>query len=365
MSERSGGIDLLKALACVLIVGHHLANYSPMADVSAAWMPQFIAFLYNDGRMAVQIFLVAAGYLTACAWLPLLAQSKFSIWPKVRARYLRLSIPLFAALACTVLITAWVRPYFEPLDLSDPPEFSQVLAHLFLLQDLTWIPALSAGIWYVAIDFQLFLMALASAVAAHWWHIQRGSRDVVRTVTWVWLGLTCVSLFYWNRQPLHDNWGGYFFNAYGLGLCVASCKRAGLKLPVWALVLGLGLLAWSLEPRERLGVAVATALLLSWPAFLKFDAVSLPKWVTWLSKISYSVFLIHYGVSLIVSAVVFNFWPEQMEANLVGMLVSLGLSIAAGALLFDQVEKPSATPRRALQWAVTFVAACTAVKLLS
>jgi hypothetical protein len=36
----------------------------------------------------------------------------------------------------------------------------QIIAHIFLLQDILGFDALSAGIWYVAIDFQLFVLLL-------------------------------------------------------------------------------------------------------------------------------------------------------------------------------------------------------------
>ena len=57
-------IDILKALACALIVWHHLAFYGPMSDVAWPLFPGLFAWLYNDARMAVQVFLVLGGYLS-------------------------------------------------------------------------------------------------------------------------------------------------------------------------------------------------------------------------------------------------------------------------------------------------------------
>ena len=42
----------------------------------------------------------------------------------------------------------------------DAPDILQLLAHALLLQDLLDQEALSAGVWYVAIDFQLFALAV-------------------------------------------------------------------------------------------------------------------------------------------------------------------------------------------------------------
>jgi peptidoglycan/LPS O-acetylase OafA/YrhL len=63
------------------------------------------------------------------------------------------------------------------------------------------------------------------------------------------------------------------------------------------------------------------------------------KGVQWLSRISYSVFMIHYAVSLLVSAAVTAYWPESVLANAVGMLMALLGAVLAGAGLYRVAEK--------------------------
>ena len=60
-----------------------------------------------------------------------------------------------------------------------------------------------------------------------------------------------------------------------------------------------------------------------------------------LSKMSYSVFLIHYAVSLLVSALVTAMWPTGVLANGLGMLLALLGAIVAGAGLYRIAERPS------------------------
>eukprot|EP01036_Dinobryon_divergens_P051580 gene51580-69022_t len=55
--EREGLIDLIKAVGCLLIVAHHLAFYGPMSDIAHPLAPTLMAWLYDYGRMAVQVFL--------------------------------------------------------------------------------------------------------------------------------------------------------------------------------------------------------------------------------------------------------------------------------------------------------------------
>lgn len=368
-AERSEVVDLFKAFACVFIVWHHLAFYGPMSDVVSEWVPAFIAWLYDHGRLAVQVFLVLGGYLSAKSWMRSLAQEDFQFLPRVWARYQRLVIPLMAALSFTVAMTAVVRPFFEHASLSDAPSFLQALAHVFLLQDVLYLEAFSAGVWYVAIDFQLFTIALGCAVLAHRWQSITGRGSVVRKVFVMWLALTLGSLFFWNLHPSGDIWGTYFFSAYGLGLCVGSWRLTGFKFkhPSLALLLFmLGLFAWMQQPRLRLVIAFVVAVLLS--LYEAGDCKPLPwlkaKWIKALSSASYAIFLIHFGVSLGVSTVVYHFWSESLVVNALGMLTSFVLSLVMGRLLFMTVENKPATVKHFLQWVATFAATCTAVMLL-
>ena len=368
-SERSEVIDLLKAFACVLIVWHHLVLYSPMAHVLAEWMPLLQVFLLDDALMAVQIFLVVGGYLTAKSWVNAASKSAFDFFPRLLLRYQRLIIPLLAALSLAVAITALVRPYFDHSSLSAAPALIQVVAHIFLLQDILDLEAFSAGVWYVAIDFQLFAMAMACASLAQVWQGISGKGSVVRKAFGFWVILTLCAMFVWNLNPLGEMWGAYFFGAYGLGLCVGAWRFTAFKFSarnLGLLIFTLGLVAMAYHPRDRLVVAIATALLLCWYEATDCNAIQYFKWnwIRELSNASYAIFLIHFSVSLLVSAVVFNCWPENMPVNAVGLVLSFGLSIWLGRFIHHAIETPKPTWMRCLQWATTLVASCTAVVLL-
>ena len=58
-------MDALKAIACLLIVLHHLAAYGPMSEIAYPLFPGLIDGLYEYGRIAVQVFFVVAGFLFA------------------------------------------------------------------------------------------------------------------------------------------------------------------------------------------------------------------------------------------------------------------------------------------------------------
>ena len=78
--------------------------------------------------------------------------------------------------------------------------------------------------------------------------------------------------------------------------------------------------------------------------------------VSQLSRMSYSVFLIHYAVSLAVSAVVTAHWPASVAWNAAGMVIALGLSVLAGAGLYRLTEQPRQSVRQWLLWVGVFMA---------
>jgi peptidoglycan/LPS O-acetylase OafA/YrhL len=369
-SERSEVIDLFKALACLLIVLHHLAVYSPMSDIAYELAPAVEDFLFEHGLLAVQVFLVVGGYLNAKSWVKILSHAQFQFLPRLFARYQRLVIPLLAALTFTVLVSAIIRPYFDHSSLSAAPTALQVVAHVLLLQDVLYLEAFSAGVWYVAIDFQLFALALGCAWVAHRWQGISGRGSVVRKAMFFWLLLTLGSLFIWNLNPFGEIWGSYFFCAYGLGLCVGCWRYADFKIShqsLGLLIFFTGALAMAYQPRIRLLLALVTAMLLAF--YEATNCQKIPKlearWIQILSSASYGIFLTHFGVSIAVSALVFNFWSENIVVNVLGLLLSLALSIVLGWQLYRHIENQVPSWKRLMQWTSTFVLACTAVMVFS
>jgi peptidoglycan/LPS O-acetylase OafA/YrhL len=339
---------------------HHLAFYGPMADVVAQAWPLGMDWLSEHGRLAVQVFLVCGGYLTANSLAKLGPLAGHQIWSLVRKRYLRLAIPLLAALSLTVLVTELLRPVFDHDSLSPPPEFWQALAHVFFLQHLGGMDGLSAGVWYVAVDLQLYvsallLMLMAQQARAWWpqWPLQAWLGTL-------WLVLVAGSLWWWNRQPELEDLNLYFLGAYGLGWLAHAVRHAHTP-PIGVLaIVAMGAVAWWLEPRWRVATACGTAMALACAPQVAWGAGhTVMPWrqgISWLSRVSYSVFVVHFAVSLVVNAVVTRGWPADVWVNALGMLASLMLSLLAGAWLYEKVEKPAATSRRWWVWTEVFIA---------
>ena len=355
--------DLFKAVGCVLIVLHHLAFYGPMADVVATAWPGVMGWLYAHARLAVQVFLVVAGFLGAQGLLAAPPSNFQQLLRRLGQRYLRLALPLLAALSFTVLVSEALRPVFAHDSLSATPGLWQVLAHMAFLQHLLDFEALSAGVWYVAIDLQLYALALLLA----WLLASRA--QALRMLQGLWLSLTLAALLWWNRIASLDNWALYFLGAYGMGVLAALARRqsggaaalAGLGL------LALGALSWWVEPRERLLLAslTASALALAPAAWMQGPQGRWRVAVDVMARMAYSVFVLHFGVCLAINAAFALTLPATPLVQGLGMVMALVLSLAGGALLHRWTEQPPPSWRRWAWLAGGFAASSALAMLLS
>ena len=364
-AARADGIDVLKGVACTLIVWHHLAAYGPMSDVVHLTFPRVTGWLYDNARLAVQVFLVVGGFLSAAA-LPRhqarIAQQCRPIFQQllqpVLQRFSRLAPAYWVALAVSMAVSAGVRPWFDHPSVPDAPTWPQVAAHVLLLHDVLGQPALSAGIWYVAIDLQLYALAALVTLAGGWAKRSGASTTTARRVamaaTWV---LAALSLLVFNRQPGLDTTALYFFGAYGLGMLAfwATQLTASRERLLWVGLLTLtALLALWLDFRSRIALALGVAWVLVWwqwsaavaststsrSSAMHVSAFGRVVWapLTWLGKRSYSIFLIHFPVCLLFNAVLAQAFPTQLGANVLGMLTAFAMSVLAGTWLHRHVE---------------------------
>jgi peptidoglycan/LPS O-acetylase OafA/YrhL len=356
VTPRLAFIDALKAIASQLIVLHHLAFYGPMSDVASQLAPSLFSWLSQDARIAVQVFLVIGGFLAARALAPsgkLMTDNPLALLKK---RYLKLVIPYLAALLLSILCAALARSLMDHDSIPDPPSFWQVLAHITLMQNLLDFDSLSAGVWYIAVDFQLFTLLLFTL-----WLARAGGRGVSGAhflgISLV-AGLALVSLFYFNRDSNWDNWALYFFGAYALGTLSYWVTEARQQ-PGWLLVMvGVVGAALVVDFRSRIAVALLAAVALGIAQQRGFME-NHPKGsvLAYLGKISYSVFLAHFPVILIINALFSRLAPESPVANAFGIVLAWATSIAAGAVFYRFVES------RASYWqALTIDPALRALK---
>lgn len=378
--SRSALLDCTKGLACAAIVWHHLAFYGPMSDVAHPVMPDVLDWLYEYARMAVQIFLVIGGFLAAASLAPQGVARFDEPLSKIGKRFVRLVVPYAVALVITIVISAAVRPWFDHESVSADPDLWQLFAHALLLQNIVGEESLSAGVWYVSIDFQLFAGTVLLLAAARWVQgvvkARWGAQAVQRWWPWVATGMQALvvlavaaSLFVFNLDATLDVWAIYFMGAYGLGMMAFWAVAAEKRSTAWGWVLAMAALvagALAFEWRDRILLAGVTALLLV--VCMRTEGIA--RWKGFaplrrLGEISYSVFLIHFSICLLVNAVVNHFWHGSVTAAVVGLPFAFVLSLTAGYVLYQTVERHVPTWSLALRWQAGLIGAGLLTTLLA
>lgn len=337
-----GLINLLKAVAAQLIVLHHLAFYGPMADYVRPVFPDLIGWLGDSARIAVQVFLVIGGFLAAKSLAPAGLPSHAHPFSAIWRRYAKLAPPFIVATLIAAAASAWAGRWMTHESISEPATLAQLAAHAVLLHGVLDYPSLSAGAWYVAIDFQLYAMMVLLLWLA-------GLLVGKRAVQWlmplvVAVGIT-LSLLHFNVDAGWDNWAPYFFGSYGLGLMAwwasdPQRKPGAVTLIVLAALLP-ALVALVLEFRSRIALALVVACVLLVAGRIKTSSTG-RAWqaINGLGKISYGIFLIHFPVCLLVNAAFTRFVPADPAWQALGMLVAWSSSVLAGALFYRWVEAP-------------------------
>jgi peptidoglycan/LPS O-acetylase OafA/YrhL len=336
VSNRMPLIDALKAMAALLVLLNHYSSYGPLAEAARTALPGLFGWFFEYGRMAVQVFLVIAGFLAARGLSAEGQALAVSPLPLIWKRYLRLAVPYLAAIGLAIIAAAIADHWMDDEAIPDRATFKQWLAHAFLLHSLLGFDALSAGVWYIAIDFQLFaLMAILLWV---------GRRNIVAPA--LVLLTTLASLFWFNRDASWDNWAIYFFGSYGLGAAAwwASDRR---QMSAWLGVIAtITIAALIIDFRLRIGLALAVALLLG---FGRRSGL-LEQWpnawpLAFLGQISYSLFLVHFPVLLLANGLYAKLGLDSTLSAMIGLVLAWTASLITATLFYRWVESPAASQR--------------------
>lgn len=336
-------IDALKAIAALLVLLNHFSSYGPLAEAARGAFPGIFGWFFEYGRMAVQVFLVIAGFLAARGLSSQGQALDVSPLPLIWKRYLRLVVPYLAAIGLAIVAAAIADHWLDDDAIPARATFLQWLAHATLLHGVLGFDALSAGVWYIAIDFQLFaLMALL---------LWSGRMRIVAPA--LVLLLASASLFWFNRDASWDNWAIYFFGSYGLGAAAwwASDRK---QMSAWmGVILTIAIAALIVDFRLRIVLAVAIALLLG---FGRRTGL-LEQWpnarpLAFLGQISYSTFLVHFPVLLIANGLYARLGLDSTASAMIGLILAWAASIGAATLFYRWIESPEASRRitSALGW---------------
>ncbi|MBI1354106.1 MAG: acyltransferase family protein [Acidobacteria bacterium] len=312
--ERLGNLDVLRALAALIICFYHYLEHD-FSRIGA------VATVLQHGPLAVDVFFVVSGFVIPLA----LARVNFRLADSksfLAARMVRL-YPAYAVTA-VLAIALWYLGSHTPGFRGKPFDVSaaQLAAHALLACDLVRLPWVTPVFWTLAIEFQFYLLITLSFPFLH-----HRNALVRHAALWAWIACPAivgggVSVFSWTAL-------------FATGL-LCFLKRAQLLGPVsfW-IYLGLAIASHGLVR----GVGGAMASAVSGLAILYLPEVR-SRTLLWIGTISYSFYLVHLVIGIRVLNLAKRLpepplhpWPQVIVA----LLVSLGVA----ALFYELIEKPS------------------------
>ena len=339
-------LDALRAFGALSIMLHHFALYPPLRDLAAPLAGGLLDWLEAHAR-TTQIFFVASGFVLARS----LARHR---WNLARCgtflvqRYCRLGLPYLCTISLVLAAYAFAHDTLPDEVLGSALTPRQLLAHLAFVQDIVGEEQLSAGFWFVCINFQLGLIYVLTLSLRDTLPSRRF--DAATLLGW---GLAAFSLFRFNLGAGNDVWALYFFPYFFMGVVVQRALRpqasgAAAAAEFWlyqALFVAALIYSW----RWRLVIAMAVGLVL-YVAERRGWAARWPKSraVAALGRISYSLFLVHFPVFIVVATFWLKLGWTSPAAALGGLCAAAVASIAGAALYHRLVEKPAAWLARAL-----------------
>jgi peptidoglycan/LPS O-acetylase OafA/YrhL len=339
-------VDFLKVFAALLIILHHLSSYGQIAEDARRVLPGLMTWLFEYGRYAVQIFLVMAGYLAAQS-LSRYANAKFSVSSLLKLllnRYLRLFAPYVVALIFTIMCASIARLWVNDEFVGQSETLEQFLAHLFFIQSILDLDSISAGVWYVAIDWQLYAVLAIFFV----------SFPSYQALIWLISIVAVSSLLFFNRSADYEAYFIYFIGSYGLGVLAYLAGRmqdVGIRRLAKVALISIGFIiaAASFQQlwlRNFLAWFVALALYLwgdtPYPQVNSQGVFS--RMIAWGSQRSYSAFLIHFAFILLANTIYIASGLHLHEGGAIAIVLMLGVvitSVIAANYVYRWIEVPA------------------------
>ncbi|MEU1392180.1 MULTISPECIES: acyltransferase [unclassified Nonomuraea] len=365
-ASRLAWLDALRGIGALAVVGEHLTTWA---------MPWLRPTFFNLGVYGVLVFFLVSGYI-----IPSSLERHGDVRAFWIGRAFRL-YPLYLAVIAVVLALSW----WIPVRAEVPRDISSAAAHATMLLDVVGVAGVMNTMWTLSYEMVFYLMVTALFVTGV--RDRRGLVAVAFGVTAVVAGLAL------SAAPLTGGWLAWAsFAVFAAGLaCVVSGRLrnvAASALGVMALALlllssrvpwfGAAILAvmftgtairrWESGQGSLWPVALAASLVtvapvralsagwwwvqpdvwgttvalagLTFAAGLAWRARRVPAVLTWLGLMSYSLYLVHLPVLLVVMEVAGEMRWSPLPLQIGVSVLFLALVLPGSRLTYRFLERP-------------------------
>ena len=362
VTNRRPYLDAYRALACLLVFFYHSA-----LNLQAG---KIVFFGYNG----VHLFFVLSGYLLGGKLLEKLSTSDrwWTIFVYLRHRFLRIYPAYFFCLCVFVLLR-----HFSGRNVPTVFDFLSRVGLYFNYLDMTDLFAIHAALWTLAVEIQFYLVLPLVSLLVLSFIKDWKSATVALGILFVVIGLISRSyevLFVNHWWPsvtiVRFKWVFSYLDLFGIGILLYSAEgmlraRFGRLKLAWALVCmfaALMVLAVTSVWAKRSGIdwqnahdaffmivapgltCMAFAVMIGSTGLSRLQ--DLPvfhwKWLQWIGKISYSVYLYHIGVLFAVNRLLdpMSRGIDWTTSCIIIAAVSLPFTLAIAWLSYVFIEEP-------------------------
>lgn len=347
-SHRIHAIDSLRGIAALVVVFHHLDNTIDLDGRTPILGRIFHGSplrLLVDGRSAVLLFFILSGFA-----LSISIGRRFEYRNYLIKRICRLMIPCTAAVLLSAGMYLLVSPqpipalgsWFNQTLWSQPVTWNLIARHLLMTGDQA-DTSLSNVLWSLVVELRVSLIfpVLYLLVKGRTWAAAAIAVGMQLLFRWFVIRSGNVPpLFNSSILESFEN-VGYYLPFFIAGILVwdnlAAIRRLVARFHrVWifvALLIGLRMLESGIDFEEGVGSLIVLLLCVSAPYLSR--ALS-HRWIEWLGKISYSLYLVH----LTVLSVVFHLLYGKVNSILLGLGTVVG-SLLLAHLFYVAIEAPS------------------------